>query len=101
MSIFWCCFSTLLIFSTISERGLTLKPQLFIVSKNSDCFKKIDGFDYLKKKNEKYDLILFKQTIHFFSPSKLSALINIAKKRLEHEGKILVFSLKTSNNNKI
>ena len=44
-------------------------------------FKKIDGFDYLKRKSEKYDLILLKQTIHFFSPSKLSALINIAKIR--------------------
>ena len=61
-------------------------------------FKKIDGFDYLKRKNEKYDLILLKQTIHFFSPSKLSALMNIAKIRLEHGGKILVFSLKTTNN---
>ena len=61
-------------------------------------FKKIDGFDYLKRKNEKYDLILLKQTIHFFSPSKLTALIDIAKKRLEHGGKILVFSLKTTNN---
>ena len=61
-------------------------------------FKKIDGFDYLKRKKEKYDLILLKQTIHFFSPSKLSALMNIAKIRLEHGGKILVFSLKTTNN---
>ena len=61
-------------------------------------FKKIDGFDYLKRKNEKYDLILLKQTIHFFSPSKLKALLDIAKKRLEKGGKILIFSLKTKNN---
>ena len=61
-------------------------------------FKKIDGFDYLKRKNEKYDLILLKQTIHFFSPSKLKALLDIAKKRLEKGGKILIFSLKTTNN---
>ena len=67
------------------------------ISKNIS-FKKIDGLDYLKRKNEKYDLILLKQTIHFFSPSKLSALMNIAKIRLEHGGKILVFSLKTTNN---
>ena len=66
--------------------------------KKNISFKKIDGLDYLKRKNEKYDLILLKQTIHFFSPSKLSALINIAKIRLEHGGKILVFSLKTTNN---
>ena len=67
------------------------------ISKNIS-FKKIDGLDYLKRKNEKYDLILLKQTIHFFSPSKLSALMNIAKIRLEHGGKILVFSLKTTDN---
>ena len=61
-------------------------------------FKKIDGYNYLKIRNKKYDLILLKQTIHFFSSSKLKSLINIAKKRLESRGKILVFSLKTKNN---
>ena len=39
-----------------------------------------------------------KQTIHFLSPSKLKVLINIAKKRLKHGGKLLIFSLKTKNN---
>ena len=66
--------------------------------KKNIIFKKKDGFNYLKSNNEKYDLILLKQTIHFFSPSKLKALINIAKKRLERGGKILIFSLKTTNN---
>ena len=55
------------------------------------------GIECISKKN-KYDLILLKQTIHFFSSSKLKALIDIAKKRLEDEGKILIFSLKTTNN---
>ena len=66
--------------------------------KKNIIFKKKDGFNYLKSNYEKYDLILLKQTIHFFSPSKLKALINIAKKRLERGGKILIFSLKTTNN---
>ncbi len=66
--------------------------------KKNIIFKKIDGYNYLKRKNEKYDLILLKQTIHFFSPSKLIALLDIAKKRLEKGGKILIFSLKTTNN---
>ena len=66
--------------------------------KKNIIFKKKDGFNYLKSNNERYDLILLKQTIHFFSPSKLKALINIAKKRLERGGKILIFSLKTTNN---
>ncbi len=66
--------------------------------KKNIIFKKIDGYDYLKNRNAKYDLILFKQTIHFFSSKKLEALINIAKKRLERKGKILIFSLYTTNN---
>ena len=66
--------------------------------KKNIIFKKKDGYNYLKNKNNKYDLILLKQTIHFFSSSKLKALINIAKKRLEDKGKILIFSLKTKNN---
>ena len=66
--------------------------------KKNIIFKKIDGYNYLKRKNEKYDLILLKQTIHFFSPSKLKALLDIAKKRLEKGGKMLIFSLKTTNN---
>ncbi len=66
--------------------------------KKNIIFKKKDGYKYLKSKNNKYDLILLKQTIHFFSSSKLKELINIAKKRLEDKGKILIFSLKTTNN---
>ena len=66
--------------------------------KKNIIFKKIDGHDYLKGKKEKYDLILLKQTIHFFSSSKLKMLINIAKKRLKRGGKLLIFSLKTKNN---
>ena len=66
--------------------------------KKNIIFKKEDGYYYLKRENEKYDLILLKQTIHFFSPSKLKALLDIAKKRLEKGGKILIFSLKTTNN---
>ena len=66
--------------------------------KKNIIFKKKDGYNYLKSKNKKYELILLKQTIHFFSPSKLKALINIAKKRLGSGGKILIFSLKTKNN---
>ena len=61
-------------------------------------FKKTDGYNYLKNENKKYDLILLKQTIHFFSASKLKSLLNVAKKRLESGGKILIFSLKTKNN---
>ena len=65
--------------------------------KKNIVFKKIDALKYLKKK-EKYDLILIKQTIHFFTKTKLNHLLNLAKKSLNPKGKILIFSLKTKNN---
>jgi len=65
--------------------------------KKNIIFKKIDALQYLKKQ-EKYDLILIKQTIHFFSKSNLNRLLNLAKRSLNTKGKILIFSLKTKNN---
>ncbi len=60
-------------------------------------FKKVDALKFLKKK-EKYDLILIKQTIHFFSKTNLNRLLDLSKKRLNLKGKILIFTLKTKNN---
>ena len=65
--------------------------------KKNIIFKKIDALKYLKKQ-EKYDLILIKQTIHFFSKTNLNRLLNLAHKSLNPKGKILIFSLKTKNN---
>ena len=65
--------------------------------KKNIVFKKIDALKYLEKK-EKYDLILIKQTIHFFTNKRLNRLLNLAKKRLNPKGKLLIFSLKTKNN---
>ena len=65
--------------------------------KKNIIFKKIGALQYLKKQ-EKYDLILIKQTIHFFTKTKLNHLLNLAKKSLNLKGKILIFSLKTKNN---
>ena len=65
--------------------------------KKNIIFKKIDALKYLKKQ-KKYDLILIKQTVHFFSKTNLNSLLNLAKKSLNPKGKILIFSLKTKNN---
>ena len=65
--------------------------------KKNIVFKRIDALKYLKKQ-KKYDLILIKQTIHFFSKTNLNNLLNLAKKSLNPKGKILIFSLKTKNN---
>ena len=65
--------------------------------KKNIIFKKSDAINYLKK-NKKYDLIIIKQTIHFFSKRKLISLLNYTKTSLNQGGKILIFSLKTKNN---
>ena len=65
--------------------------------KKNIIFKRVEALKYLGKQ-EKYDLILIKQTIHFFSKTNLNRLLNLAKKRLNTKGKILIFSLKTKNN---
>ncbi len=65
--------------------------------KKNIIFKRVEALKYLKKQ-DKYDLILIKQTIHFFSKTNLNLLLNLAKKRLNTKGKILIFSLKTKNN---
>ena len=66
--------------------------------KKNIVFKKTDGIRYFKKEKQKYDLILIKQTIHFFSKKKLNTLLNLSKKNLNNRGTILIFSLKTKNN---
>ncbi len=65
--------------------------------KKNILFKRVDALKYLDKQ-KKYDLILIKQTIHFFSKSNLNRLINLAQKSLNNKGKILIFSLKTNDN---
>ena len=65
--------------------------------KKNIVFKRVEALKYLKKQ-EKYDLILIKQTIHFFSKTNLNRLLNLAKRSLNPKGKILIFSLKTKNN---
>ena len=60
-------------------------------------FIKSDAVPYLKKKKN-YDLILIKQSVHFFSIKQLNSLLNLAKKKLKPKGQLLIFSLKVKNN---
>ena len=67
-------------------------------TKKNIIFKKSEAIKYLKKTNKKFDLILIKQTIHFFSKNRLDFFIDLAKEKLNNRGQILIFSLKTKNN---
>ena len=79
------------------------KPIGIDVVKNSNIkkniiFKKINALKYLKKTNKKFDLILIKQTIHFFNNNEIKALLAQAKSQLNNKGQILILTLKTRNN---
>ena len=66
--------------------------------KKNIIFKKINALKYLKKTNKKFDLILIKQTIHFFNNSEIKTLLAQTKSQLNNKGQILILTLKTRNN---
>ena len=61
-------------------------------------FKKTDAISFLLKTKENYDLILIKQTIHLLKFTQIKKLINICKKRLNFNGKIIILSLDPNGN---
>ncbi|MDC0472408.1 class I SAM-dependent methyltransferase [Pelagibacteraceae bacterium] len=61
-------------------------------------FLKTDAIKYLKKFDKKYDIILIKQTIHFFSKKDIKTLLNLIKKRLKKNGQLLIFSIRIKKN---
>jgi len=66
--------------------------------KKNITFLKLNALKYLRDTNKSFDLILIKQTIHFFSKNQIKELLNLAKKKLNKKGQILIFSLKSTNN---
>ena len=64
--------------------------------KKNIIFKKIDAIKYIKKTDSLFDLILIKQTIHFFSKEQIKFLLNLAKKKLNKNGQIFILSLRTN-----
>ena len=66
--------------------------------KKNIIFKKINALKYLKKTNKKFDLILIKQTIHFFNNNEIKTLLAQAKSQLNNKGQILILTLNTRNN---
>ena len=66
--------------------------------KKNIVFIKSNALDYLKKTNKNFDIILIKQTIHFFNKNQIKILLQYARSKLNSKGRILIFSLKTKNN---
>ena len=61
-------------------------------------FKKINAIRYLKNNQNKFDLILIKQTIHFFNLRDIKKILRYSNASLEVGGVILILTLDTKNN---
>ena len=61
-------------------------------------FKKINASIFFLNNKGKFDLILIKQTIHLLNIKEIKRLLNLSKKNLSQNGKILIFSLVTDKN---
>jgi ubiquinone/menaquinone biosynthesis C-methylase UbiE len=61
-------------------------------------FKKINASIFYSTNKKKFDLILIKQTIHLLSINEIKKVLSLSKKNLSPNGKILIFTLNTSNN---
>ena len=61
-------------------------------------FKKVDAIKYLLKNEKKFDLILIKQTIHLLEFKEIRRLLFLCTKRLQPGGKVMIFTLETSQN---
>ena len=61
-------------------------------------FKKISAIKYLENNKKKYDLILIKQTIHFFNLRDIKKILAYSHSSLEKKGIILILTLNTKKN---
>ena len=67
------------------------------VDKSID-FRNEDVFKFFKTNQIKFDLIMIKQTLHFFNNDKRSKLIKVCKNNLKKNGVLIILSLNTLNN---
>ena len=61
-------------------------------------FIKTNALKYLGKTKEKFDVILFKQSIHFFNFFEIKKILKLSKRNLTPKGKILILALHPKEN---
>ena len=61
-------------------------------------FRNENIFQFFKVNQNKFDLIMIKQTLHFFNRNQRKKLIKTCKDNLKKNGVLLIFSLNTLNN---
>ncbi len=61
-------------------------------------FKRTNVLNLSLRKDQKFDLILIKQTIHLMKFDQIKKLLKLLKKNLNSNGRILIFTLNTDKN---
>ena len=61
-------------------------------------FRNEDALKFFKTNQNKFDLIMIKQTLHFFSKEKRKKLIQVCKDNLKKNGVLIILSLNIVNN---
>lgn len=82
---------------------LSNKPIGIDPVKHKDVHKLIDFrnqniFNFFKSNQNKFDLILIKQTLHFFNMKNSSRLLKICRNNLSKNGVLIILSLNTKDN---
>ena len=92
------------IFGVISRKIKLLNKPIGIdsvahkdIDKSID-FRNEDVFKFFKTNQIKFELIMIKQTLHFFNKDKRSKLIKVCKNNLKKNGVLIILSLNTLNN---
>ena len=89
--------------SLSSKLKLINKPMGIDIENHKDfdkriTFKQTNAIKYLRNNKKKFDLILIKQTIHFFNLRDIKNVLRYSHASLEVGGIILILTLDTKNN---
>ncbi|MDA9062626.1 class I SAM-dependent methyltransferase [Candidatus Pelagibacter sp.] len=82
----------------LTNRPIGIDPVLHNDVDRSIDFKNENVFKFFKNNENKFDLIMIKQTLHFINKDQRSKLIKACKNNLKKNGVLLIFSLNTLNN---
>ena len=82
----------------LNNKPIGIDPVVHKDVDKSINFKNEDVFKFFKNNQNKFDLIMIKQTLHLINKQKRSKLMQICKNNLKKNGVLLIFSLNTLNN---
>jgi len=77
----------------LKNKPIGIDPVNHIDKDRNIIFRKIDALKFLRSNKIKFDLIIIKQTIHFFPLKYVPRLIEYCKNALNNNGKLMIFSI--------